>query len=301
MIRRSSISFIAGLLVLLAGAPAFAELWVDYPSSVPAGEPFLVKIETDESVESFRVFWLDRELRPEWWWENGRSSTELLLGMGLPDRLESDRFTLIVELNKPGGIETHEYPVKRDAKFYPEQHLEVSKRFSELSKEDLARSSDESALVKQTLATLSPRRWHLPFIQPVPGEETSVFGLRRFFNQEPKRSHGGLDLRAAEGDSVIACADGHVILTGDHFFAGKFVYIDHGQGVISMYFHLSAIEVESGQKIERGACIGRVGSTGRVTGPHLHWGVSILGQLVDPQLLLEKRILSAPVDPAASN
>ncbi|MBN2170118.1 MAG: M23 family metallopeptidase, partial [Candidatus Krumholzibacteriota bacterium] len=94
--------------------------------------------------------------------------------------------------------------------------------------------------------------------------------------------------RGAAGAPVRACAAGRVVLAGDHFFAGRCVYVDHGQGLVSMYFHLSEILVAEGQMLARGEVLGRVGESGRVTGPHLHWGLAVQGQLVDPLLLAER-------------
>ncbi|MBG3878486.1 M23 family metallopeptidase, partial [Desulfovibrio oxamicus] len=121
----------------------------------------------------------------------------------------------------------------------------------------------------------------------VPGGVSSLFGLRRVFNGEPRAPHRGLDLRGEAGELVKACAAGRVALAENHYFAGNSVYIDHGMGVVSMYFHLSAMDVTPGQMVAQGQLIGRVGSTGRVTGPHLHFGMAVLGDMVDPQVLLD--------------
>ncbi|NHZ47213.1 M23 family metallopeptidase, partial [Nitratidesulfovibrio liaohensis] len=112
-------------------------------------------------------------------------------------------------------------------------------------------------------------------------------GLRRVFNGEPRAPHRGLDLRGEAGEPVTACAAGRVVLAENHYFAGNSVYIDHGMGVVSMYFHLSALDVAPGQMVAQGQVIGKVGSTGRVTGPHLHFGMAVLGDMVDPQVLLD--------------
>jgi len=273
------------LLATGAGSSA-ASLMVACPEAVPAGEPFLVEIETDSPAENVRILWLDRELKTEWWWERGVSRCALLLGMGLPDRMSDEEPVLEVTVLGPGQ-ERYAQAIRRLDKEYPEQHLEVSERFSELSPEVIERTERESAQIKQAMAADSPeRRWHLPFARPVPGEPTSAFGLKRFINGEAKRSHSGLDLKAASGDSVFVCDSGRVILAGDHFYGGNSVYVDHGQGVVSMYFHLSKISVAEGQELKRGDLVGLAGDTGRVTGPHLHFGVSIFGQLVDPRLLL---------------
>jgi len=124
------------------------------------------------------------------------------------------------------------------------------------------------------------------FLKPVDGVMTGSFGRRRVFNGQPKRPHSGMDIAASEGVSVQAPAKGTVIELGDFFFSGNLIYIDHGQGMISMFAHLSEINVEMGQKIVKGQVIGKVGATGRVTGPHLHWSLGLNGTWIDPSLFL---------------
>lgn len=122
--------------------------------------------------------------------------------------------------------------------------------------------------------------------KPVEGRLSSVFGLRRFFNNEERNPHSGLDFAVPKGTLVKAPADGVVSLVGDYFFNGKTVFLDHGQGLITMYCHLSAIDVKVGDEIKRGQGIALVGATGRATGPHLHWNVSLNNTRVDPAIFI---------------
>ena len=127
---------------------------------------------------------------------------------------------------------------------------------------------------------------NLLFDRPVNGPLSSPFGLRRFFNGEERNPHSGLDFAAKTGTPIKAPAAGKVILTGDYFFNGKTVFVDHGQGLISMFCHLSEIGVNVGDHLARGQVIGKVGATGRATGPHLHWNVSLNDARVDPAIFI---------------
>jgi murein DD-endopeptidase MepM/ murein hydrolase activator NlpD len=147
----------------------------------------------------------------------------------------------------------------------------------------------EHELAEQTAAyqQFSPRQpSNLLFDKPVAGPLSSPFGLRRFFNGEERNPHSGLDFAAKTGTPIKAPAAGKVILIGDYFFNGKTVFIDHGQGLISMFCHLSAVDVQLGQELPRGGLLGKVGSTGRATGPHLHWNVSLNDARVDPAIFI---------------
>lgn len=123
--------------------------------------------------------------------------------------------------------------------------------------------------------------------KPVDGRLSSPFGLRRFFNGEERNPHSGLDFAVPQGTPVKAPADGVVTIVADYFFNGKTVFIDHGQGLVTMYCHLSAFDVQVGDVVKRGQVIGRVGATGRATGPHLHWNVSLNNARVDPALFIQ--------------
>ncbi len=186
------------------------------------------------------------------------------------------------------GAEAQRVPFTIEAKRYAEQHLKVPKGKVDLSKEDLERYQRERVHLAQVAATHSaalPER--LRFLQPTDGPRSSSFGLRRFFNGQPRNPHSGMDIAAPQGTPVVAAAPGRVIDTGDYFFNGKTVWIDHGSGLLTMYCHLSAIDVATGDVVQAGQRIGAVGATGRVTGPHLHWSVSLNRSMVDPALFLE--------------
>lgn len=124
------------------------------------------------------------------------------------------------------------------------------------------------------------------FSMPAQGPISSPFGLKRFYNDQPRNPHSGLDIAAPDGDAIVAPAAGKVAATGNYFFNGNTVLIDHGQGLITMYCHMSRIDVEAGDLVKPGDQLGAIGQTGRVTGPHLHWSVSLNNARVDPGLFL---------------
>ena len=190
--------------------------------------------------------------------------------------------------------QTREYPFTVQSKEYAEQHLTLkNKRMVEPNEQDLARINRDEEIIRRAFATWTDRPVSsLQFRLPVKGRISSVFGLRRFFNNEPRQPHSGIDIAAPKGTPVVAPFAGTVLETGEYFFNGRTLFIDHGQGLISMFNHLSRITVEPGTHVNQGQKIGEVGMTGRVTGPHLHWTVSLNDSRVNPELFLPTKILS---------
>jgi murein DD-endopeptidase MepM/ murein hydrolase activator NlpD len=170
---------------------------------------------------------------------------------------------------------------------YPEQRLEVEDRMVDLSQEDLARVERENREIAALWQRESLPRFTLPLAAPLSSLPAGGrFGARRIFNDQPRSPHGGADYSAPAGTPVLAADEGVAVLVADHFFGGNSVYLDHGGGLITMYFHLGRVDVAAGQRVARGAVLGAVGATGRATGPHLHFGVRWHGARVDPALLL---------------
>ena len=205
--------------------------------------------------------------------------------LGLDVNMKAGRHALTVEgLDRSGQPWRAERTIMVKDRDYGARNITVPREQVELSPEDLERAKRERVLVEKALATVSPDRlWLGPFRRPVPGEVISPFGRVTHINGQPGRNpHAGVDLRAATGVPVKAPAAGRVILTGEHFFAGGSVYLDHGQGLLTVYMHLSRIDVGDGDLVEAGRGIGLVGATGRVTGPHLHYAVRLGGARVDP-------------------
>ena len=180
-------------------------------------------------------------------------------------------------------------------KKYEEQHITLkNKRMVNPYKNDMKRIRDNQARSRKAFASWDAQRVaELDFATPVSGRLSGTFGKKRFFNEQPRKPHSGLDIAAPSGTPIIAPAAGTVIETGDYFFNGNTVFIDHGEGLITMFCHMDSIGVEIGQRVARDETVGTVGMTGRVTGPHLHWTISLNNNRVDPGLFLSLDTMTA--------
>ncbi len=251
--------------------------------SVPQGSAFRVEVPPEIGLTAVTAEWREQTIplvRDGNW--------TAVLGADLDDTPGEHSVALILIYSD--GRQRHATQViDVTAGEYPTTRLEVEPKYVELSKENQARSADEREEINAVYATVtSERLWNEPFIIPVEGATGGRnFGHRRVFNDQPRAPHSGADLKAGTGTPILAANRGRVVLAKSLFFSGNAVFLDHGQGVVSVYAHLSEIEVEVGQMVERGEVVGLAGATGRVTGPHLHWGIRAQDARVDPFSVLE--------------
>ena len=246
-------------------------------SNVPGGI-VIISIQTDDKPEAF--FYKRKVMIIG-------SSNNWKAIIGIPLKIEIGEHKLKVINN---GAESNYFFEILDKK-YEAQYLTIkNKRKVNPNKEDMERITKEIKLKKNV-----KNSWReinsipLKFQKPTVGPYSSAFGLRRFFNNQPRNPHGGIDIAAAEGTPVTAPAAGIVINTGNYFFNGKTVFLDHGQGLITMYCHLNEINVAEGAHVNTNDLIGTVGSTGRSTGAHLHWSVYLNNTTVEPLLFLNAK------------
>ena len=257
------------------------------PSRIGVGQPFLVRLTSDQPLDSVSIHWEGKEVVPSISVWNNRHVALVMLGSDvLTAKPGKEELAVIASID--GKENTFRRTVVVTPVNYPKQELTLPEKMVTPPTEVYDRIKADRVAVAKAKNTVSPQRlWRLPFERPVEGKITSLYGLRRILNGKPKNPHRGLDFRSPMGNPVKSCADGVVILVGDHYYAGNSVYVDHGNGVVSMYFHLSKPIVKEGDRVQRGQAVGLSGMSGRATGPHLHWSVSVLGRLVDPEPLLK--------------
>ena len=206
---------------------------------------------------------------------------------GIDLNTEPGTYTLALKI----GEQTLSRDVRVSKKKYPLQRLTLREDQVTLSPENEARADREQKIISALWPVDSQRLWSGRFADPLPGKEvTTPFGVRRIINNIPKSSHSGVDLAAETGEPVKAPNDGVVVLVAEQFFSGNSIVLDHGQGIYTMFFHLSKINVRYGQAVMKGDLIGLVGATGRLTGPCLHWGARVQGARVDPLELMKLKV-----------
>jgi murein DD-endopeptidase MepM/ murein hydrolase activator NlpD len=247
------------------------------------GSAVQVKIPDEPPLKSVEVLWQKKRVPA---FRAGDQWTTIL-GVDL-EATPGEHAAEAVLTTEGGRVERREIAVNVAAKIFPTSQVNVDEKFVELSKADISRANRESkeadAIYDRITTDIVPDE---PFIAPIPGVIGTNFGDRRIFNGEPRAPHSGTDLHATTGTPVHATNRGRVVLAKNLFFTGNTVILDHGLGIYSLYAHLSRIDVKRGEMVKNGELLGLVGATGRVTAPHLHWGMRVQGARVDPFSLVE--------------
>lgn len=292
MTRRQFLLLSATLPALWPNRGWGAGVTVEAPAGVDLGQPFLVRVWSPTPLAEPRLAWREHQLPLTSLRHEDRWLALALLGS---DVLEAKpgAAEVVLTWREAGQLRSLGQRVALTEREYPEQRLTLPEKMVTPPAALQARLERERAVVRQVLAQVAPeRRWRLPLVRPVSGEISSVYGLRRVLNGQPKAPHRGLDFRAAPATPVAAVADGVVALVADHYYAGTCVYVDHGLGLVSSYFHLSVARARAGQRLRAGDMVGLTGASGRATGPHLHFGLHAQAAAVDPWPLF-----SAPATP----
>jgi murein DD-endopeptidase MepM/ murein hydrolase activator NlpD len=251
---------------------------------IPQGEIVEVKV-YGEALSSVEARWAERNLP---FYPVAPGSFAAIIGVDLEAKPGISKIT-ITATNDAGRQRRAQTIVQTLSKSFREESLTVAPGFDQLSPEALELIRIERADFALAFSTSAAERfWEGPFIRPVPQESSSSFGYRRIINGKPRAPHTGADLRAPVGTEVLAANHGRVVLSGNYFFAGQSIVLDHGGGLYTMYFHLSEVKVDAGTMVRRGDVIALSGMSGRVTGPHLHWAARLADARVDPMELIHK-------------
>ena len=271
------------LLVLLfsLSVSSACALTISAPDVVPLGVPFPVRVSGEENLTSVKAVWMGDSIPFEPVEREGQRFWAVDLVCPVTDG-QPGRQMVTVEVVSGDRVERLPWQVTVKRRDFPVTRLTVPQEKAVPPAAVRDRIIRERREAERVLARESlPSCWSLPLVRPVAGIVTSPYGAERTFNGQTQSRHSGIDFRAAPGTPVLAIAGGQVVLTGDRYFAGKSVYVDHGGGRVSLYGHLSRIEVHEGQPVKAGDVLGFSGATGRVTGPHLHFGLAFHGSMAD--------------------
>jgi hypothetical protein len=283
---------LAGLLVLVAASsPSSPDFSLSLePATVPQGGVVVLRARplTGHGPRELTVTWKDITAQGVAW-----KGGELMALVPVKLQQKPGTFPLTVWVTDARGTR-HKATVSLTVTpgAFDTDELGVKRSFTEPNKAQRAQAKADQETFEALWKTLDrPRRWRGPFLLPVDNSLTAKFGTYRTINGHTKSRHMGLDVRGKRGDSILASNDGRVAVARPCFYSGNTVALDHGNGVVTLYFHMTRMAVKAGQLVKRGQLLGTVGDTGRVTGPHLHWGVKFSSVYVDPA-----RVMALPLD-----
>jgi murein DD-endopeptidase MepM/ murein hydrolase activator NlpD len=298
---KSDMSTVRALVILLClSAPAVhatEPFPLNWPSrlKIPRGEIVELKV-YGEGLSSVEAQWAERNLP---FYAVAPGLFAAIVGIDLEAKPGVSKIT-ITATNDVGRQRRAETTVQTLSKAFRQESFTVAPGFDQLSPDALELIRIERADFALAFSTPAAERfWEAPFIRPVPQESSSSFGYRRIINGKLRAPHTGADLRAPIGTEVLATNHGRVVLTGNYFFAGQSIVLDHGGGLYTMYFHLSEFKVDAGTMVRRGDVIALSGMSGRVTGPHLHWAARLGNARVDPMGLIEKISIGQSREPGS--
>lgn len=285
--RRTAI-FLFFLLFCSCG-PVFgaARAHIFHPETVPLGQPFLVEIVSEEEPSGAIVTWFGKSAPMQFSRSGNGYFARLLLGSYMKT-IKPGTYPLDVKVARSDRIVNRRVLITIAPKKYEEDRLSLPEAMVTPPKKVQTRILQEQRMMKRIRETVSPFGfWRLPIRRPLSGAVSSTYGRRRILNGIPKSPHAGIDFRAPMGTPVVAALAGRVVATKDLYYSGLTVCVDSGQGILSYYYHLSEFSVQEGQLVEQGSVLAKSGMSGRSTGPHLHFGLSLLGQYVDAESLFD--------------
>jgi murein DD-endopeptidase MepM/ murein hydrolase activator NlpD len=271
--------FLPAVAMWLLSAPDERTIDISVHSrSIRPGELAVLTIVPPAGSDSVQVRAFDRDVPA---FRTGDRTWEALVGIDLD--VHPGRYAVSVSAGAARAV--HELVVEK--RTFPTRRLKVDEAFVTPPPSEQARIEREAAILATTWKTVSPERlWNGPFVRPVAEPANSAFGTRSIFNGQPRNAHGGADFLSPAGTPVHSPNAGRVVIARSLYFSGNTIIVDHGLGLFSMFAHLSAMDVSEGERVNAGQVVGKVGATGRVTGPHLHWTVRAANARVDPLSLL---------------
>jgi peptidase M23-like protein len=286
---KSKLLFLAAMAMMLSvplqAASARSSVVTWQPAKLVRGSPVLFRVSAPTRVRAVTGTWFGHELP---FFQNGKSWYALA---GIPVETAAGVYKLELKETSPSGVVNVQKSVVIATAKYPRITIQVAKKFTEPNPQELKQISADKEVKKTVLSSQTPDRlWQGDFVAPVSSPISDAFGTERVFNGEVKSRHLGLDFAAPAGTPVHAINDGTVILAQSLYFEGGFVVIDHGQGLLSLYLHLSDFKVKEGDKVKTGQLIALSGGSGRATGPHLHLAVRWQNVYLNPAVLLQLQL-----------
>jgi len=241
------------------------------------GQAVRLSLPDEPGIQSVNILWQGKTI------PYGRTGKTWVTVVGVDLEMKPGIYSGEIHVTKDGKVEMRSVALNVKAVKFPVQRLQVAEEYVEPNPANTERALREAKELDAIHNTISGEAlWSEPFVVPIPGGVGSSFGKRRVFNGEARNPHGGADLKATTGTPIRSANRGRVVVAKDLFFTGNTVIVDHGAGIYTLYAHLSRIDVKESAIVERAQVLGLAGATGRVTGPHLHWGARVQNSRVDP-------------------